>query len=52
MRYSIMLQILTGITLILLSGAALFAWIQNRPPEKAEADGNRNLNSLIMISSD
>jgi hypothetical protein len=37
MRYSIMLQILTAITLILVSGAALFAWIQNRPPETNNA---------------
>lgn len=31
MRYSIMLQLVTVITLILLGTAALFAWIQNRP---------------------
>jgi hypothetical protein len=31
MRYSIMLQLVTGITLILVGGAALFAWIQSRP---------------------
>ncbi|MGI0483890.1 hypothetical protein ACN4EK_00560 [Pantanalinema rosaneae CENA516] len=30
MRYSIMLQLVTGTTLILLAAAALFAWIQNR----------------------
>ncbi|MEN9224719.1 MAG: hypothetical protein Q6L60_05230 [Thermostichus sp. HHBFW_bins_43] len=30
MRYSIMLQLVTGITLILLGSAAVFAWIQNR----------------------
>lgn len=49
MRYSIMLQIVTAITIILVSGAALFAWIQNRPPEKTEADGNSNFNSLSTI---
>ncbi|MBW4600472.1 MAG: hypothetical protein KME29_12935 [Calothrix sp. FI2-JRJ7] len=31
MRYSIMLQLVTGITLVLVGGAAIFAWIQNRP---------------------
>ncbi|HEY9885112.1 MAG TPA: hypothetical protein V6C98_16010 [Thermosynechococcaceae cyanobacterium] len=30
MRYSIMLQLVTGITLILLGTAALFAWVQTR----------------------
>ena len=30
MRYSIMLQIVAGMTLILLGSVALFAWIQNR----------------------
>lgn len=31
MRYSIMLQLVGLITLILLGTAAFFAWIQNRP---------------------
>lgn len=31
MRYSIMLQLVAGTTLILLSSVALFAWVQNRP---------------------
>lgn len=30
MRYSIMVQLVTGITLILLGAAALFAWVQTR----------------------
>lgn len=30
MRYSIMLQIVASMTLVLLAMAALFAWIQNR----------------------
>lgn len=30
MRYSIMVQLVAGITLILLGAAALFAWAQNR----------------------
>ncbi len=31
MRYSIMLQLVGMITLILLGTAAFFAWLQNRP---------------------
>lgn len=31
MRYSIMLQIVAIITVILLGAAGLFAWLQNRP---------------------
>lgn len=31
MRYSIMLQLVVGTTLILVGAAALFAWIQTRP---------------------
>jgi succinate dehydrogenase hydrophobic anchor subunit len=30
MRYSMMLQLVTGITLVFLGSAAVFAWIQNR----------------------
>jgi hypothetical protein len=30
MRYTIMLQIVAGTTVILLGAAALFAWLQNR----------------------
>jgi len=30
MRYSIMVQLVVGVTLILLGTAALFAWIQTR----------------------
>jgi hypothetical protein len=30
MRYSIMLQLVTGTTVILVGAAALFAWLQNR----------------------
>lgn len=36
MRYSIMLQLVAGITLVLVGAAALFAWIQNRPNEMAD----------------
>ena len=30
MRYNLMLQLVAGTTLILVSTAALFAWLQNR----------------------
>ncbi len=49
MRYSIMLQIVTSITLILISGAALFAWIQNRPAETTESIGNESLNEGAIL---
>jgi hypothetical protein len=31
MRYSIMLQLVSFLTLLLVGGAALFAWVQSRP---------------------
>lgn len=31
MRYSIMVQLVTGITIVLVSTAALFGWLQTRP---------------------
>jgi hypothetical protein len=31
MRYSILLQLVSFLTLILLGAAAFFAWMQNRP---------------------
>ncbi len=31
MRYSIMLQLVTSIALILVASAALFGWLQSRP---------------------
>lgn len=39
MRYSIMLQIVASITMILVGSAALFAWIQNRPTETRSDPG-------------
>jgi hypothetical protein len=48
MRYSIMLQLVTGITLILVAAIALFAWFQNRQspsPERSEA------NALLFLKS-
>lgn len=43
MRYSIMLQLVGIITLMLLSAAALFGWVQTRPttpPRTAQGDTN------------
>jgi hypothetical protein len=37
MRYSIMLQLVAIITLIFLSTAALFAWLQYRPGSKEQS---------------
>jgi len=31
MRYSIMLQLVSFLTLLLVGGAALFGWLQSRP---------------------
>jgi len=36
MRYSIMLQLVTTISLIFIAAAALFAWIQNRQTEPVQ----------------
>jgi hypothetical protein len=52
MRYSIMLQLVTGISLVLVSSAALFAWIQNRPDATSEVTGGRNSNRLNALVSD
>jgi hypothetical protein len=40
MRYSIMLQLVLFITLVLVAGAALFAWVQSRPD--FEGNGRRS----------
>jgi hypothetical protein len=37
MRYSIMLQVVSFITLILLGNGALFAWLQTRPGTGSQA---------------
>ena len=44
MRYSIMLQLVTGIAFILVVSAALFAWLQYRPG--TEQRGNSDLDSV------
>ena len=36
MRYNLMLQVVGLITVILVGTAALFAWVQNRPPAETE----------------
>jgi hypothetical protein len=44
MRYSIMLQIVGIITLILVGTAALFAWLQNRSiPMPSETESKVNI---------
>lgn len=49
MRYSIMLQIVAVMTLILLGSAALFAWIQNRT-EPIDSKHSTGSNSLLHSS--
>jgi hypothetical protein len=50
MRYSIMLQLVTGITLVLVGAAALFAWIQNRPNPTLEETRNGSSNRFSLNS--
>nr|WP_290227573.1 hypothetical protein [Trichocoleus desertorum] len=48
MRYSIMLQLVVGIGTILVTAAALFAWIQNRsvtPQQTTRDDVSLHLGS-------
>jgi flagellar basal body-associated protein FliL len=47
MRYSLMLQIVTVITVTLISSAALFAWMQNRPPETTDSKESKSLDTSI-----
>lgn len=50
MRYSIMLQLVTTISIIFIAAAALFAWIQNRQTEPIQSAGESrrfNQNSLV-----
>ncbi|PSB12774.1 hypothetical protein C7B76_21810 [filamentous cyanobacterium CCP2] len=42
MRYSIMLQLVTIITIILVSAAGWFAWLQNRQPTSGSLDSRLN----------
>jgi len=47
MRYSLMLQIVTVITVTLISGAALFARMQNRPSETPDSEESKSLGYSI-----
>ncbi|MBE9179150.1 hypothetical protein IQ268_11320 [Oculatella sp. LEGE 06141] len=52
MRYSIMLQLVTLITFILVSTAALFAWLQNRQVSTSDLEGGaieRSRHSSISV---
>ncbi len=40
MRYSIMLQLVAGTTVVLVGAAALFAWLQNREPIQISRDAS------------
>ncbi|MDV2993698.1 MAG: hypothetical protein N4J56_003352 [Chroococcidiopsis sp. SAG 2025] len=52
MRYSIMLQLVTGIALILVASAALFAWLQYRPgSEQGSNSENKNKNVESWIAN-
>ncbi len=42
MRYSIMLQLVTIITIILVSAAGWFAWLQNRQPASGSLESRLN----------
>ncbi|MEO0014836.1 MAG: hypothetical protein RLZZ535_3225 [Cyanobacteriota bacterium] len=49
MRYSIMLQVVGIITLILVSTAGLFGWLQNReiPPSEFESKVSNNFYQVM-----
>ncbi|MBE9110047.1 hypothetical protein IQ273_11570 [Nodosilinea sp. LEGE 07298] len=50
MRYSIMLQLVTTISVIFVAGAALFAWIQNRQIEPIQEMGiNHEFDRNLLI---
>jgi len=52
MRYSIMLQLVTTISVIFIAGAALFTWIQNRQIEPVQEGSNsREFKSRIFRDS-
>lgn len=50
MRYSIMLQLVTGTTLILIGAAALFAWVQNRNQPLELRRDDRAETTLLMTA--
>ena len=52
MRYSIMLQLATGITTILVATAAMFAWIQSRPsPNQSKVLNSEYFTTDIYLHS-
>ena len=46
MRYSIMLQVVGIITLILVGTAGLFAWLQNREISPSESESKQLIQQL------
>ncbi|MBW4648466.1 MAG: hypothetical protein KME06_07165 [Kastovskya adunca ATA6-11-RM4] len=54
MRYSIMLQLVISIALLLLGAAALFAWLQSRTaePQSNLEDTNQSLLHLFNPRTD
>ena len=51
MRYSIMLQLVTTISVIFVTAAALFAWIQNRQIEPNEEVGkNQRIDRILLVT--
>ena len=48
MRYSIMLQVVGIITLILVGTAGLFAWLQNREISPSESTSEQLIQQLTM----
>lgn len=46
MRYSIMLQLVGFLVLILVGGAALFAWLQSRP--EADQSQSRQTHEIVI----
>jgi hypothetical protein len=54
MRYSIMLQIVVGTTVLLVGAAAFFAWLQVRPVEADPSSSHpgRVISCLCNISAD
>jgi hypothetical protein len=50
MRYSIMLQLVSFIALVLVGSAALFAWIQNRTEPRSFTPAQNRLSSSAVYS--
>jgi hypothetical protein len=50
MRYSIMLQLVGFLTLILLGTAAFFAWMQNRPTSEQNLNTVGNFEQIDKVN--